>query len=301
MTEQNQETLPGAEDAPVCAAQASPKGSDFRISGKGEGAELASRQIARATGIVMIAFIISSLVGIAHQVVITDAFGTSAALDSFNAANRITELLFNLTAGGALGSAFIPLFTGFLTRDDKKGAWRLASGVVNVVFLVLIAVSILAWIFAPWIVKNGLYALTADSNMGQLSVTVRLLRIMLPTVVIFGISGLVMGMLNAHRSFLIPALAPAMYSLGIIFGTLALPKSWGVDRLAIGVVLGRLRASAAAAAFALAAARTKLPDLGWDARQRCPAGLEADAAAPGWGGGGAAQFRSEYHHRPQSG
>ncbi len=68
----------------------------------------------------------------------------------------------------------------------------------------LIAVSVLAWIFAPWIVKNGLYALTADSNIGQLDVTVRLLRIMLPTVVIFGMSGLVMGMLNAHRSFLIP-------------------------------------------------------------------------------------------------
>lgn len=200
--------------------------------------ETASRQIARATGIVMFAFILSSLVGVAHQVVITDAFGTSAALDSFNAANRITELLFNLVAGGALGSAFIPVFTGFLTRGDKRGAWRLASGVVNVVFLVLIAVSILAWIFAPWIVEKGLFALTADSNIGQLDVTVRLLRIMLPTVVIFGISGLVMGMLNAHRSFFIPALAPAMYSLGIIFGTLALPKSWGIDRLAYGVLIG---------------------------------------------------------------
>ncbi len=203
-----------------------------------EGAETASRQIARATGIVMFAFILTSLIGVAHQVVITDAFGTSAALDSFNAANRITELLFNLVAGGALGSAFIPMFTGFLTRDDKRGAWRLASGVVNIVFLVLIAVSVIAWIFAPWIVKNGLYALTADSNIGQLDVTVRLLRIMLPTVVIFGMSGLVMGMLNAHRSFLIPALAPAMYSLGIIFGTLALPKNWGVDRLAVGVLIG---------------------------------------------------------------
>ncbi len=200
--------------------------------------ETASRQIARATGIVMFAFILSSLVGVAHQVVITDAFGTSAALDSFNAANRITELLFNLVAGGALGSAFIPVFTGFLTRGDKRGAWRLASGVVNVVFLVLIAVSILAWIFAPWIVEKGLFALTADSNIGQLDVTVRLLRIMLPTVLIFGISGLVMGMLNAHRSFFIPALAPAMYSLGIIFGTLALPKSWGIDRLAYGVLIG---------------------------------------------------------------
>jgi len=203
-----------------------------------DGAESASRQIARATGIVMLAFILSSLVGVVQQVVITNAFGTSAALDSFNAANRITELLFNLVAGGALGSAFIPMFTGFLTRGDKRGAWRLASGVVNMVFLVLIAVSILCWIFAPWIVKNGLYALTADSNIGQLDVTVRLLRIMLPTVVVFGISGLVMGMLNAHRSFFIPALAPAIYSLGIIFGTVALPKSWGVDRLAVGVLLG---------------------------------------------------------------
>lgn len=201
-------------------------------------AESASQQIARATGVVMFAFFLSSLVGVAQQMVITDAFGTSAALDSFNAANRVTELLFNLVAGGALGSAFIPMFTGFLTRDDKRGAWRLASGVLNVVSLILVVVSVLTWIFAPWLVRNGLYALTADSNIGQLEVTVRLLRIMLPTVVIFGISGLVMGMLNAHRSFLIPALAPAMYSLGIILGTVALPKSWGVDRLVYGVLLG---------------------------------------------------------------
>lgn len=201
-------------------------------------AESASQQIARATGVVMFAFFLSSLVGVAQQMVITDAFGTSAALDSFNAADRVTELLFNLVAGGALGSAFIPMFTGFLTRDDKRGAWRLASGVLNVVSLILVVVSVLTWIFAPWLVRNGLYALTADSNIGQLEVTVRLLRIMLPTVVIFGISGLVMGMLNAHRSFLIPALAPAMYSLGIILGTVALPKSWGVDRLVYGVLLG---------------------------------------------------------------
>lgn len=201
-------------------------------------AESASQQIARATGVVMFAFFLSSLVGVAQQMVITDAFGTSAALDSFNAADQVTELLFNLVAGGALGSAFIPMFTGFLTRDDKRGAWRLASGVLNVVSLILVVVSVLTWIFAPWLVRNGLYALTADSNIGQLEVTVRLLRIMLPTVVIFGISGLVMGMLNAHRSFLIPALAPAMYSLGIILGTVALPKSWGVDRLVYGVLLG---------------------------------------------------------------
>ncbi len=200
----------------------------------------AGQQIVRATGTVMIAFIVVSLIGVVHQMVITRVFGVSAALDSFYAANRITELLFNLMAGGALGSAFIPMFTGYLTREDKNGAWRLASGVLNTVTLILVGVSVVVWIFAPQIVEHGLFILAADANLGQVDETVRMLRIMLPSVIIFGISGLVMGMLNAHQSFLIPALAPGFYSLGIIFGALWLPSSWGIDRLAVGVVLGAL-------------------------------------------------------------
>jgi putative peptidoglycan lipid II flippase len=198
----------------------------------------AGRQIARAAGIVMIAYFLSTLVGIVRGMVVSNAFGTSVSLDSFNAANRVTELLFNLTAGGALGSAFIPVFTGFLTRKDQKGAWRLASGVVNSVLIVLIVVSTLMWIFAPFLVERGLFALVPDSSAAQVAETARLLRIMLPTVIIFGISGLVMGMLNAHQVFLWPALAPAAYSLGIILGVWLLPASWGIDRLAIGTVMG---------------------------------------------------------------
>lgn len=202
------------------------------------GSAQAGRQIARAAGIVMIAYVLSTLVGIVRGMVVSQAFGTSVSLDSFNAANRVTELLFNLTAGGALGSAFIPMFTGYLTRKDQKGAWRLASGVVNSVLIVLVAVSTLMWIFAPFLVERGLFALVPDSSAAQVAETARLLRIMLPTVIIFGISGLVMGMLNAHQVFLWPALAPAAYSLGIILGVWLLPKSWGIERLAIGTVIG---------------------------------------------------------------
>ena len=202
------------------------------------GSAQAGRQIARAAGIVMIAYFLSTLVGIVRGIVVSQAFGTSVSLDSFNAANRVTELLFNLTAGGALGSAFIPMFAGFLTRKDQKGAWRLASGVVNSVLIVLIAVSTLMWIFAPFLVERGLFALVPDSSAAQVAETARLLRIMLPTVIIFGISGLVMGMLNAHQVFLWPALAPAAYSLGIILGVWLLPEGWGITRLAIGTVIG---------------------------------------------------------------
>ncbi len=209
-----------------------------RVDPGESGTVQAGRQIARAAGIVMIAYLLSTLVGVLRGVVVSNAFGTSVSLDSFNAANRVTELLFNLTAGGALGSAFIPMFTGYLTRKDLKGAWRLASGVVNSVLIVLILVSTLMWIFAPFLVERGLFALVPDSSAVQVAETAHLLRIMLPTVIIFGISGLVMGMLNAHQVFLWPALAPAAYSLGIILGVWLLPASWGVDRLAIGTVIG---------------------------------------------------------------
>jgi putative peptidoglycan lipid II flippase len=200
----------------------------------------ANQQIARAAGTVMAAFIISNLVGLIRGIVVTDAFGTSADLDSFNAANRIVELLFNLIAGGALGSAFIPTFTEFLTKDNRPGAWRLASGVVNLVFLALVLITILTWIFAPFVVREGLYLLVPGSDPVQEALTITLLRIMLPSVVIFGMSGLVMGILNAHQVFLIPAIAPAMYSLGMILGTLLLPEDWGINRLAYGVLSGAL-------------------------------------------------------------
>lgn len=200
----------------------------------------ANRQIARAAGTVMVAFVLSNLVGLARNMIVVRVFGTSQSLDSFYAANRITETLFNLVAGGALGSAFIPTFTGFLTRDDRPGAWKLASSIANLLVLVLTLVSLVAAFFAPQIVRYGLFLLDPAHDPVQEMLTIRLLRILLPSVVIFGISGLVMGILNASQIFLVPAIAPAMYSAGWILGTIFLPESLGVERLAWGAVLGAL-------------------------------------------------------------
>ncbi|HSN94647.1 MAG TPA: murein biosynthesis integral membrane protein MurJ, partial [Anaerolineaceae bacterium] len=129
---------------------------------------------------------------------------------------------------------------GMLTRKDLQGAWKLASGVINVVSIALVGVALLFWIFAPWVVQNVIYILAPGTSIGQLDLTVRLLRIMLPTVIIFGVSGLFMGILNAHQHFLIPALAPALYSLGIIGGALIWHKAVGVESLAYGTLIGAL-------------------------------------------------------------
>ncbi len=219
--------------AQATRAESVPEETSARMDG-------ARGQIARAAALVLFAFIISNIVGLGHQLVTSHYFGTSAVLDSFNAANRLTELLFNLVAGGALGSAFIPMFTGMLTRKDLRGAWKLASGVINTVSIALVVIALLFWVFAPWVVQNVIYLLAPGTNIGQLDLTVRLLRIMLPTVVIFGISGLFMGILNAYQHFLVPALAPALYSLGIIGGAVIWHKSVGVESLAYGTLIGAL-------------------------------------------------------------
>ncbi len=196
------------------------------------------RQIARAAGTVAAAMILSQVIGLLRGILVYQTFGTTASLDSFNAANRVTEVLFNLIAGGALGSAFIPTFTGLLAHEKRESAWKLASSVANLLLITLTLISALAAVFAPVIVRHGLFVLAPDLSAGQEALTIQLLRIMLPTVVLFGISGLVMGVLNAYQIFWIPALAPAMYSIGIIIGVLVLPASWGINRLAWGTVIG---------------------------------------------------------------
>ena len=200
----------------------------------------ANRQIARAAGTVMIAFVFSQLIGLVAKSLTGSTFGTSAESEAFFAANRFAEILFNLVAGGALASAFIPTFTGFLTREDQKGAWELASAVANLVVLILIVVSILSAIFARPIVHYIFAPGFAVADPAKEDLTIALLRIQLPSAAVFGVSGLLMGILNAHRRFLLPALAPAMYQLGWIAGNLLLAPSMGIYGLAWGVLIGSI-------------------------------------------------------------
>ncbi len=198
----------------------------------------ANHQIARAAGLVMAAFVFSQITGLAYQILVAETFGTDQSMDAFNAANRVSETLFRIIAGGALGSAFIPTLTQVLVKGDQDKAWRLASAVGNLVLIILSVLGVITAIFSPQIVQHFLAPGFSDPAQEQL--TVNLMRIMLPSAAIFGISGLVMGILNSHQVFLIPALTPAMYRLGMIFGTLVLAPNMGIHGLAWGVIIGAL-------------------------------------------------------------
>ncbi len=197
----------------------------------------ANRQIARSAGKVMIALLLSNVANLASLILIATTFGTQADMDAFVAANRVSETLFVLMAGGALGSAFIPTFTRLLTKGERNPAWKLASAIANILLIILILAAILAAIFAQPLVRYVLAPGFAN-DPGQITLTVNLMRIMLPAAVIFGLSGLVMGILNSHQVFFVPALTPAVYRLGMIFGVLFLSPKMDIYGLAWGVLIG---------------------------------------------------------------
>jgi putative peptidoglycan lipid II flippase len=193
--------------------------------------------LVRATTLVSLAFVISRMLGFVRVAIIQAQLGYSPELDAYLAAFRIPDLIFELIAGGALGSAFIPTFTAYLTRDNTRRAMRFASTIINLVFVVLLCLGlVMAWL-APWLVA----AVVAPAfPPAQQMLTADLMRVMLIATIIFGVSGIVMGILNAQQHFLAPALAPIIYNLGIIGGALFLEPRFGVLGLTFGVGGGAL-------------------------------------------------------------
>ncbi|MBI9049346.1 MAG: murein biosynthesis integral membrane protein MurJ [Anaerolineaceae bacterium] len=197
----------------------------------------ANQQIARSASKVMIALVFGQIIGLLASSLTGSTFGATMENDAFYAANRFPDILFNLIAGGALASAFIPTFTTLLATEKREKAWKLASSIVNLLLLLLTCVAILSEIFAPQLVRYVIAPGFKDSPEAM-QLTIQLLRIQLPSAIIFGVSGLLMGILNTHQHFLLPALAPSMYKIGWIFGIIVLCPSMGIQGLSWGVVIG---------------------------------------------------------------
>jgi putative peptidoglycan lipid II flippase len=193
--------------------------------------------MARSSLVVMGAFVGAKVVGLLRERVIAHQFGASAQYDAYLAAFRTPDVLFTLIAGGALVSAFLPVFSDALAKKDEDTAWTIASAVTNLVFLATVALGGMAAVAAPWLVSH---VLAPGFDPAQQALTVQLMRIILLSTVIFSVSGIQMGILNAFQHFLLPAIAPIAYNLGIIAGAVWLTPRYGILGLAYGVVLGAL-------------------------------------------------------------
>jgi putative peptidoglycan lipid II flippase len=190
-------------------------------------------RLASAALILSASFVLSRVLGLLRTVVIADVFGNSAPINAYFAAFRIPDTMFTLVSGSALASAFIPVFSGLLVAGSERRAWRMASSVLNGVFIALAGLALFSFIFAPQLME----LLAGGYPPGQRQLTIDLTRIMLLQPIFLGAVAVVNAILQSYHRFLLTAVAPLIYNLAVIAGAL-MGHSHGVVGLAWAVVLG---------------------------------------------------------------
>jgi putative peptidoglycan lipid II flippase len=181
-------------------------------------------------------YLLSRVLGLAREVIISNQFGTTAQLDAFRAMFGVIDMIYIVVAGGALGTAFIPVFAGMLGERRSDDAWRLASAILNLALAGLVVISVLVGLLAEPIV-----ALTVGRGFDAptRALTVDLLRLALLQPILLGVGGIVKAALESFDRFGLPALGANLYNLGIIGGALLAP--WlGVYGLVAGLNAGAL-------------------------------------------------------------
>ncbi len=199
-----------------------------------------------AAALVALSSLFSRFLGIIRDRILAGQFGAGADLDIYYAAFRVPDLIYNLIVLGALSAGFVPIFTSLIkdfschrdkncdSADENKEAWSLAGNILNIIFIGLVVVSFLGIIFAPLLTR----LLTPGFSVENQAITASLTRIMFLSPLFLGISGVLGGILQSFKRFLVYSIAPIFYNLGIIIGALYFSSRWGLYGLAWGVALG---------------------------------------------------------------
>ena len=180
------------------------------------------RRIARNTAIFAIATGVSRIVGLAREIVAASFFATSPAYGAFNIASQIPNLMSNLFAQAALSAAFVPVFTDLLQQGKRREAFRLASTLFWIILIALGAITAVLILGAGIIMP----LFTGHFSAGTTALTVGLTRVLFPVVLLLGLTGLLVGILQSFDEFSIPAIAPAVWNVVIVVLLVALRPSF---------------------------------------------------------------------------
>ena len=203
-----------------------------------EGPVPAGRAAARNTAIFSILTGLSRIAGLVREIVASSYFATSGAFSAFTIAFQLPNVVRSLFADAALSAAFVPVFTELLEQGKRKEAFKLASTLFFLILTVLSAITVLFIAFAGVIMP-----LFVGDELSQFQdLTIGLSRVLFPVVLVLGLNGLVVGILNAYDHFTIPALSPLVWNMVILVCLVGSQQVLtGEDQLygyAIGVLLG---------------------------------------------------------------
>ena len=200
----------------------------------------AGRAAARNTAIFSILTGLSRIAGLVREIVASSYFATSGAFSAFTIAFQLPNVVRSLFADAALSAAFVPVFTELLEQGRRKDAFKLASTLFFLILTVLSAITVLFIAFAGVIMP-----LFVGSQLAGLEdLTVGLSRVLFPVVLVLGLNGLFVGILNAYDHFTIPALSPLVWNAVILFCLVGSQHVLSGDNqlygYAIGVLIGTM-------------------------------------------------------------
>ena len=197
--------------------------------------------VARSAIVVMLAMIVSRLLGYVRDVIIYAQIGQNHFTDAYNAAFKIPDCIYMILVGGALSAAFIPVVSSYLAKGKKEDVWKFTSVVINVISGLLLLLVIIAYIFAPQFI--GFYVRGFDAE--TLELTVVLTRIMLLQAVLMAMAGICQGILQSFKIFTPTAVGSVLYNVGIIVVGAAFSglierhfPGYGITAFSLGVVAG---------------------------------------------------------------
>jgi putative peptidoglycan lipid II flippase len=168
--------------------------------------------LARSTAIFSLATGLSRVLGLVREIVASYYFGAAGRINAFTVAYQIPNLVRALVADAALSSAFVPVFSELLEKGERRRAWRVASSLFWLMLLGLTALSALFIVIAPWVID------LFGNPGGDRELAIGLSRVLFPIVALLGVSGIIVGILNSHDHFTVPALSPVFWNLAIIAG-----------------------------------------------------------------------------------
>jgi putative peptidoglycan lipid II flippase len=172
----------------------------------------ARRRLSASAAIFSIATAVSRVAGLVRDIIAASFFGTTAAASAFTFAYQIPNLVANLFAQAALSAAFVPVFTELLQKGRKREAFRLASSLFWIILIGLGAITALLIALAGVIMPLFTGHFSATNN----ALTAGLARVLFPVVLLLGLSGLLVGILQSFDEFSMPAIAPAVWNVVII-------------------------------------------------------------------------------------
>ena len=192
-----------------------------------------TKSISSASIILGVSYLISAVLGLLRDRLLAGTFGAGNELDVYYTAFTVPDFIALILIFGAIAAAVIPIFSSYLIKN-KEDAWKYVSTLLNVFLGFLIIICAILMIFTPAIVS----VIAPGFSGHKKDLAVELMRIMFLSPIILGASNLISGILQVFHRFLVTALAPLLYNLGIIIGIVFFVPHFGLPGLAWGVVLG---------------------------------------------------------------